>query len=227
MLCASPAGTPRARLRTFGGRHDHRRGPRARAVDGFLPQRDDRRAGRRSSARSPAAFVALNLVFASFTRSARIRVANARPGNFADLFFFSVETTSTVGYGDMHPQTLYGHLVATVENFIGMVLFAVMTGLIFARFSRPRARLDLRPQSGDRRPRRRADPDLPPRQRAQRLHHRGDGKAVDARPNADRAKGGASSAFEPMRLVKSENPALALSWTLFHPIDDAKPALSA
>jgi len=56
------------------------------------------------------------------------------------LFYFSIETLATVGYGDMHPQTGYGHLVATVEIFTGMCFLAVMTGLIFARFSRPRAR---------------------------------------------------------------------------------------
>ncbi len=56
------------------------------------------------------------------------------------LFYFSIETLATVGYGDMHPQTNYGHLVATVEIFTGMSFLAVMTGLIFARFSRPRAR---------------------------------------------------------------------------------------
>jgi inward rectifier potassium channel len=56
------------------------------------------------------------------------------------LFYFSIETLATVGYGDMHPQTNYGHLVATVEIFTGMCFLAVMTGLIFARFSRPRAR---------------------------------------------------------------------------------------
>jgi len=42
-------------------------------------------------------------------------IADARPGSLSDLFFFSVETTSTVGYGDMHPQTMYGHIVATVR----------------------------------------------------------------------------------------------------------------
>ncbi len=56
------------------------------------------------------------------------------------LFYFSIETLATVGYGDMHPQTNYGHIVATVEIFTGMSFLAVMTGLIFARFSRPRAR---------------------------------------------------------------------------------------
>ena len=43
-------------------------------------------------------------------------------------------TIATVGYGDMHPQTNYGHLIATVEIFTGMSFLAVMTGLIFARF---------------------------------------------------------------------------------------------
>ena len=40
----------------------------------------------------------------------------------------------------MHPQTHYGHFIATVEIFAGMSFLAVMTGLIFARFRRPRAR---------------------------------------------------------------------------------------
>ena len=43
----------------------------------------------------------------------------------------------------MHPQTNYGHLIATIEIFTGMSFLAVMTGLIFARFSRPRARFML------------------------------------------------------------------------------------
>src|SRR5262249_47572801 len=56
------------------------------------------------------------------------------------FFYFSVETLATVGYGDMHPQTHYGHFIATIEIFTGMSFLAVMTGLIFARFRRPRAR---------------------------------------------------------------------------------------
>jgi Ion channel len=67
-------------------------------------------------------------------------IANVPTGSFIDLFFFSIETLATVGYGDMHPQTHFGHAVATVEIFTGMSLLAGMTGLIFARFSRPRAR---------------------------------------------------------------------------------------
>jgi inward rectifier potassium channel len=51
-----------------------------------------------------------------------------------------VETLATVGYGEMYPQTVYGHTVAMIEIFVGLMSLAVITGLMFARFSRPRAR---------------------------------------------------------------------------------------
>jgi inward rectifier potassium channel len=52
-----------------------------------------------------------------------------------------VQTLATVGYGHMYPQTLYGHIVTTIEIMSGLFLLAVMTGLIFVRFSRPIARV--------------------------------------------------------------------------------------
>src|SRR5260370_9079496 len=85
-------------------------------------------------------FIALNGTFALVFLLGHEPIANAPTGSFMDLFYFSIETLATVGYGDMHPQTHFGHVVATVEIFTGMSLLAVMTGLIFARFSRPRAR---------------------------------------------------------------------------------------
>ncbi len=89
-----------------------------------------------------AIFVVLNAVFAFFYWLGDQPIANVSPDLPLplSLFYFSIETLATVGYGDMHPQTNYGHLVATVEIFTGMCFLAVMTGLIFARFSRPRAR---------------------------------------------------------------------------------------
>ena len=85
-------------------------------------------------------FIALNGTFALVFLLGHEPIANVPTGNFMDLFYFSIETLATVGYGDMHPQTHFGHFVAATEIFIGMSLLAVMTGLIFARFSRPRAR---------------------------------------------------------------------------------------
>ena len=133
-----------------------------------------------------AAFVALNFIFALIYDLGDAPIANAREGSLADLFFFSVETTSTVGYGDMHPQTIYGHVVATAENFIGLLLLAVMTGLVFARFSRPRARILFARYPVVDQAQRRDDADFPHGQRAQQLHHRGDRQDVGARPDRDR-----------------------------------------
>jgi inward rectifier potassium channel len=68
-------------------------------------------------------------------------VANARPGSFADNFFFSIETLATVGYGEIYPATPYGHVVAGSEIVCGLAFTAILTDLTFVRFSRPRAKL--------------------------------------------------------------------------------------
>ncbi|WP_460878208.1 ion channel [Rhodanobacter koreensis] len=88
-----------------------------------------------------AAFLVLNTFFAGIYQLGTQPIANQYPHGFAGAFFFSVETLATVGYGDMHPQTVYAHIVATVEIFTGMACIAVVTGLIFSRFSRPRAKI--------------------------------------------------------------------------------------
>ena len=87
-----------------------------------------------------AIFAVLNAVFAFLYWLGKDPVANVVGNEPLGLFYFSIETLATVGYGDMHPQTNYGHTIATVEIFTGMCFLAVLTGLIFARFSRPRAR---------------------------------------------------------------------------------------
>jgi inward rectifier potassium channel len=88
-----------------------------------------------------AIYILINLVFATLYWVVGHSIAEMPPGSFSDAFFFSVETLATVGYGHMYPDTLYGHLVATLEIIIGMFGMAVVTGLIFVRFSRPTARL--------------------------------------------------------------------------------------
>ena len=89
-----------------------------------------------------AVYVGLNLFFAALYSIDPNSVAGRTSTNwFFDCFFFSVQTLATVGYGHMYPQTLYGHLVSTIEIMTGIFLIAVMTGLIFVRFSRPIARV--------------------------------------------------------------------------------------
>ena len=82
-----------------------------------------------------------NLLFATAYYMVPGSVVNARPGAFLDVFFFSIETLATVGYGFMNPGSVYGHVVASTEILLGMVEVAVVTGLLFARFSRPTSRI--------------------------------------------------------------------------------------
>ena len=84
-------------------------------------------------------YVAVNFIFSFFYFLGRPCIAGA--DSFADDFFFSVETLATVGYGHLYPESFYGHVVATVEIMTGMFGMAVITGLIFVRFSRPTARI--------------------------------------------------------------------------------------
>src|SRR6266436_4727031 len=86
-------------------------------------------------------FVAFNAVFAVFYWIGNQPIANVPGGAYIDYLYFSIETLSAAGYVDMHPQTHYGHFVAAVELFTGIFSMSLMTGLIFARFSRPNARL--------------------------------------------------------------------------------------
>jgi len=86
-------------------------------------------------------YIALNLGFALLYLAQPGAIANARPGSFEDSFFFSVQTVASIGYGQMYPATTYANLVMTVEAATGLLILALATGLVFARFSRPTARI--------------------------------------------------------------------------------------
>src|SRR6476660_2339473 len=88
-----------------------------------------------------SSYVIINLIFGALYMARPNCIADLEPGSFPFAFFFSVETLATVGYGHNYPATLYGHLIVTIEIFIGTIWFAVITGLIFVRFSRPTARI--------------------------------------------------------------------------------------
>ncbi|MEL7493288.1 MAG: ion channel [Cyanobacteria bacterium J06554_11] len=68
-------------------------------------------------------------------------IVNARPGSFLDAFFFSVQTSASIGYGVMSPGNTYAHVLVTLEAIISLIGIAVLTGLAYARFSRPSARV--------------------------------------------------------------------------------------
>jgi inward rectifier potassium channel len=62
-------------------------------------------------------------------------------GPFEKAFFFSVQTLTTVGYGSIYPTGTAAHIISSVEAALGLMSFALATGILFARFSRPTARL--------------------------------------------------------------------------------------
>ena len=86
-------------------------------------------------------YIGGNIVFALLYLIQPGAITNARAGSFADAFFFSVQTMATIGYGQMAPATLYANLLVTFETLFALMVVAIATGLAFARFSRPMARV--------------------------------------------------------------------------------------
>ncbi len=175
-------------------------------------------------ATAAAIFIFLNAVFALFYWVGDAPIANVSstiplPLNY---FYFSIETLATVGYGDMHPQTDYGHLVATVEIFTGMSFLAVMTGLIFARFSRPRARFIFarHPIVGQHFGKK----TLMIRVANERHNTISQATARLWLLRVEDVEGGAPiRRFYELKLDRGEHPMFALSWTIFHVIDKSSP----
>jgi inward rectifier potassium channel len=164
-------------------------------------------------------FVVLNAAFGLLYWFGDQPVSNVARNDYLDYLYFSIETLSTAGYGDMHPQTHYGHFVSAVELLTGIFSMSVMTGLIFARFSRPSARLlfannpVISTYEGQ--------PTLMVRFANERHNMIGNASArLWFLKNTITKEGQTVRRFNELSLLKNEHPALALSWTLFHVIDE-------
>jgi inward rectifier potassium channel len=172
-----------------------------------------------------AFFLAFDVLFGFVYHLVPGCIANLNPPGFAGAFFFSVETLATVGYGDMHPQTPYGHVVAMVEIFVGLMSLALITGIMFARFSRPRARFQftrnavVRPIDGKL--------TLLVRAANQRQNVVQDASA-QLRMLRDEVseEGFRIRRVIDLPLVRSQHPMFVLGWTIMHVIDDASPLKS-
>ena len=94
-----------------------------------------------------AAFLAVNVIFGLAYLACGPEALHGAPaaemgGNeFLRAFFFSVQTFATIGYGHISPAGLAANLLVTVEALTGLLVFALATGLLFARFSRPTAKI--------------------------------------------------------------------------------------
>jgi inward rectifier potassium channel len=153
-------------------------------------------------------------------------VAGIRPGHLGDTFFFSVETLATIGYGTYTPKSLYGHCLMTIEAFVGLLAVALLTGLTFAKFSRPTARVIfsrravIGPHWGR--------PTL-----MFRMANARQSNIVEAQVRATLVRdevgpdGSWMRRFHDLLLERSWNPVFALTWTALHRIDEASPLASA
>ena len=167
-------------------------------------------------------FVLFNAVFATFYWIGDNPISNVPHGAYIDYLYFSIETLSTAGYGDMHPQTHYGHFIATVELFTGIFSMSLMTGLIFARFSRPSSRVLFANSAVI--SNHEGEPTLMVRFANERHNVISNATAkLWMLKNIVTAEGHPTRRFFELSLLRNESPAFALSWTLFHVIDENSP----
>ncbi len=171
-----------------------------------------------------ALYLVANAGFALAYLAAGGGIQNARAGSFEDAFFFSVQTMATIGYGGLAPVGLSANVIVTLESIYGMLSMALSTGILFARISRPTARVMfsrhavVRTVGGI--------PTLMVRLANQRRT-----QIVDAQISVTLLRDERMSEGELMRrlydlpLVRSRNPIFALSFTAMHPIDATSPLL--
>ena len=171
-------------------------------------------------------YLGANLAFAMLYSLDPGGVAGAAPQSFSDDFFFSVQTISTIGYGGMVPKSLYANIVMTAEAFTGLGIVAVATGLIFARVSRPTARVMfsrvavITPFDGV--------PALMFRAANQRGNQILEAQAsVNLFGQVTTSEGILMRRFQDLNLVRSRQPMFALTWTLIHLIDETSPLFGA
>ena len=170
-------------------------------------------------------FVGFNLVFAALyhfdTAGLSLPAETAGIAPFWREFFFSVHTVATIGYGNIYPISLYANIMVVIEITLGILFFALTTGIAFARFSRPTARivfsnvLVVRQIDGV--------PMLMFRAANQRHNLIYSAQARVSLLDDENMGGTVMRRFVDLKLVHDSNPAFALTWTVMHPIDDESP----
>lgn len=148
-------------------------------------------------------------------------IINAEPGSFSDAFFFSVQTSASIGYGVMSPGNAYAHLLVTLEAIVSLLGIAVLTGLAYARFSRPTAQVlfsqvaVVTPFQGT--------PTLMFRAANERRNQILEAQMRVYLTLDEVSEGKMMRRFYDLTLLRDRNPSFFLTWTALHPIDQASP----
>ncbi len=167
-------------------------------------------------------YIIANALFALMYIAGGNGIENARPGNFLDAFFFSVQTMASIGYGAMYPKTAYANLLVTIESLVGLFGLTISSGIMFARFSLPKAQVIfshvilITPYNG-----------LPTLMF--RVANKRQNWIVEAQVRVTLVKseftkeGDFMRRFYDLPLVRSESPVFALSWLVMHEINEDSP----
>jgi inward rectifier potassium channel len=173
-----------------------------------------------------AAYLATNTIFAAlyYALGPGHLLGGDAPdklGRFLNAFFFSAHTLTTVGYGNIAPNAVSSNILAVIEALIGLLGFALATGILFGRFSRPSARIGFSDQAL-----------VAPYEGRTSLQFR----ILNRRPNAlmemeatvilmlvEGEPGKQKRTFQPLTLERDTVDFLALTWTIVHPIDESSP----
>lgn len=170
-------------------------------------------------------FLLFNLAFAALYRLDPTGLAVPRDSERISLFwhdfFFSVHTVATIGYGNVFPVSAYANIVVVAEITLGILFFALTTGIVFARFSRPTGRIMLT----DVMVVRQIDGVPTLTLRAANLRHNLIYSAqVRMALLEDRDVSGTQMRrFFDLKLVRESNPVFVLTWTIMHQIDAESP----
>ncbi|MFO1471942.1 MAG: ion channel [Turneriella sp.] len=168
-----------------------------------------------------ATFWMLNAVFGTLYYVSN-GIGGASSVTFLDCLFFSVQTLSTVGYGHLHPVNLTANILVAIEILLGLFLISTLTGLIFARFSRPKARILFSTVAVVHE--RDGLPTLSFRLANARNTHVAEAHIkVFLLRDFVTSEGHRMRRFLDLKLVRDETPALLLSWTVMHVIDPGSP----
>jgi len=171
------------------------------------------------------AYLALNAVFAAAYRISG-GVAGADPDSFFDAFCFSVQTMGTIGYGAMYPVSRAANVIMIVESVMSLIVTALATGLVFAKFSRSTARVQfsrhavISPMNGV--------PTL-----MLRVGNERGNQILEAtirislvRTEVTKEKTKFYRMYD-LNLARERSPAMSRSWTVLHPIVAGSPLFGA
>jgi inward rectifier potassium channel len=170
------------------------------------------------------AFLLVNVIFAGvylMIGITSLKGLESDMGPFANAFFFSVHTLTTVGYGNVYPEGTWANVVSSVEAATGLMVFAIATGLLYGRFSRPSARIVYSKNAL-----------IAPYQEGTSLQFR----VTNARRNVlmnmeahvllmtvENRDGELRRSFVDLPLERRSVYFFALTWTIVHPIDSDSP----